>query len=171
MLILYRISVTAIDNQIGKLKKLEILQITDHYCVSLPWESFGKLKNLKLFDMGEGYNYDEAVSEDVCNWSQLRYFRMTGTQITSLPDCVSKWQQLRRVELNAVSLTSLPSQFFLLPQLVIFVCEFHKITYDGLAYVFKSFNLCCTYSIRIRIHIVFFLVFFSFCLVVCCLQL
>ena len=137
---MFRISVTGLDSKIGELKKLEILQITNHYCKTVPWNELGKLKNLKLFDMGEGYLFSQNVTKDICNWNQLRYFRMTGTQITYLPNCISEWKQIKRVELNVVSLTSIPSQFFLLPNLVAFVCEWNQITYDGLMYVLLFIN-------------------------------
>ena len=132
ILIFYRIRVTMLDDKIGDMTNLEILQITDHLVEDIPWKSLGKLKQLKLFDMGESTTYDKNVTSDICNWNELRYFRMSYTQISSLPDCISNdWQQVRRIDIKLTPMIQYPPKLFSLPNLITFAAEFNHIGYEN----------------------------------------
>lgn len=95
----------------------------------------GKLVNLKLFDVGESAQFSN-ITDDICKWKQLRYFRMITTSIPMLPDCIGdSWTPMRRIELFATpKLTYVPKSVFQLPQLITFYAIFSGIRYDAFSF-------------------------------------
>ena len=122
------VTVTSIDDSIDKLSNLEIFSLTNHECNDLPWKSLGKLKKLKMFDASYSINLIN-ITDDICNWKDIRYFRMSTTSINYLPNCISNWKQLKRVEIDGCStLLTIPKQLFQLPQIVTVIAVYTGVT-------------------------------------------
>jgi hypothetical protein len=117
-LIMNKCGMYKLADNIGKLSKLQIVDVKYNYLATLP-ESMAQLQQLKYLDLSK--NSLEHVPEVITQLKNLQVLDLSHNEITSLPYAIRDLQKLNKLDISHNKITQLPESINLLPNLEVLI--------------------------------------------------
>ena len=108
-------SLDVLPKQICKLHQLQELILCRNQITRLPAE-IGLLRNLEMLEVSE-HQQLMTLPEEIGQLTHLTYLNMSQSQITVLPSAVGKLEQLTYLSINSAALKHFPPELSLLQKL------------------------------------------------------